>query len=129
MNLQKIDALTGQALFRAWGLESWPDYDTDYYLWCDCGVFALPDHGDYVEIHMAMQSGQRWRCRDAVRDVLVRIGDREVRAPILATSRHVCNLAKKFGFAYEKTVLMEFLDGSTGEVVLMIKGKNNGRNW
>ncbi|MCX8958316.1 hypothetical protein EHW66_08890 [Erwinia psidii] len=119
--LQKIDALTGQALFRQWGLESWPDYDTDYYLWRDCGVFALPDRGDYIEIHMAMQIKQRWRCRDAVRDVLALIGKRDIHAPILSTSRHACNLARKSGFKYEKTMLMEFMNGTTGEVILMIK--------
>lgn len=126
--LKKIDARTGQALFRAWGLPGWPDYCTDYYRWRDCAVFALPDHGEYVEIHMAMRPYQRWRCRDAVCDVLGLIGDREIHAPILATSRHVCNLARKFGFKYEKTVLMEFMDGSTGEIILMIRRQDNGWN-
>lgn len=124
MTLRRIDSATGCALMREYGLTQWQDVDTTYYSWGGCAVFALPDCGEYVEIHMSMRPDQRHRCRDAVADVLALVGNREIRAPILATSRHVCNLARKFGFVYDSTVLMEFLDGSVGEVILMIKRQN-----
>ena len=126
MSLYKTDQNTGQTLFRAWGLPAWPDYETDYYRWRDCGIFALPERGSYVEIHMAMRPADRWRCREAVKDVLHMIGPRTVCAPVLVTSGHVCNLARKFGFRYEATVRMAFLDGTEGDVIMMFRRVNNG---
>lgn len=126
--IERIDTKTGCALMREYGLTSWPDVETRYYSWGGCAVFALPDCGEYVEIHMAMRRDERWRCRSAVADVLAMIGNREIHAPILMTSRHVRNLAQKFGFVYDSTILMEFAGGGVGEVILMIRRAENGRN-
>ncbi|AIN19822.1 hypothetical protein ACIOG3_04005 [Yersinia rochesterensis] len=120
--LTKIDALTGQALMRLWGVPSWPDiFNAHYFLWAGVGVFSLIDHGTHVDLHMAMKCGERHRCRDAVTDILKRIGNREIHAPILMSSKHVCNLARKFGFEHSGIIRMEFTDGTFGDVILMIK--------
>ncbi|MEY0957281.1 hypothetical protein AB7188_00050 [Providencia rettgeri] len=116
-----IDKVTGSQLMRLWGVPSFPEIDADYLLWNGVGVFVLLDFGTHVDMHMAMKKGDRHRCRDAVSDVLALIGDREIHAPILATSKHVCNLARKFNFEYERTERMTFTDGSVGDVILMIK--------
>lgn len=117
--LTKIDALTGQGLMRLWGVNSWPDLVADYWLWDGCGVFVTIDEGDHVDLHMAMKKSERHRCRLAVSDVLQMIGRRVIYAPILMSSKHVCNLAKKFGFRHEWTKVVEFIDGTTGELILM----------
>lgn len=124
MNLQKIDALTGQALFRLWGVPSWPPIPVSYWLWARCGIFATIELGDHVDLHMAMQPGQRWRCRDAVRDVLALIGNREIHAPIRIEHKQVCNLAKKFGFRETWRGEVEYIDGSKGSLILMKRYPN-----
>ncbi|UAN49156.1 hypothetical protein KGP26_15245 [Serratia sp. JSRIV002] len=116
-----IDKITGSRLMRLWGVPSWPEIEADYLLWNGVGVFVLLDFGDHVDMHMAMKKGERHRCREAVADVLALIGPREVHAPILAECRHVCNLARKFGFEHERTERVEFTDGTSGDVILMIK--------
>lgn len=116
-----VDKITGSRLMRLWGVPSWPEIDADYLLWNGVGVFVLLDFGEHVDMHMAMKMCERHRCRDAVADVLALIGQREVHAPILAECRHVCNLAKKFGFVHECTKRVEFIDGTSGDVILMIK--------
>lgn len=122
-----IDKITGSRLMRLWGVPSWPEIEADYLLWNGVGVFVLLDFGDHVDMHMAMKNGERHRCRDAVADVLARIGPREVHAPILAECRHVCNLARKFGFIETFRGAVEFIDNSTGELILM-KRYPDGRN-
>ncbi|MBY5301427.1 hypothetical protein FP371_24800 [Citrobacter freundii] len=118
----KIDALTGQGLMRLWGVPSFPLVEGDHLLWNGVGVFFCMDFGDHVDLHMAMKPGERHRCRDAVSEVLERIGDREIHAPIRVEHKQVCNLARKFDFKYEGTVIMEFLDGSIGNVIIMKRG-------
>jgi hypothetical protein len=125
--LQKIDALTGQGLMRLWGVPSWPGVGGDYWLWHGVGVFVVIEKGAHVELHMAMKKGERHRCRDAVADVLALIGQREIHAPILIQSKHVCNLAKKFGFVETFRGVVDFIDGSSGELILM-KRYANGRH-
>lgn len=122
-----IDKITGSRLMRLWGVPSWPEIDADYLLWNGVGVFVLLDFGDHVDMHMAMKKGERHRCRDAVADVLALIGPREIHAPILAECRHVCNLARKFGFVETFRGVVEFIDSSTGELILM-KRYPDGRN-
>lgn len=117
----KIDALTGSALMRLWGVPSWPTVEGDYWLWHGIAILVVIDRGPYVELHMAMKQGERHRCRDAVSDVLDVIGKREIRALIRIEHRQVCNLARKFNFEYDCTLIMEFLDGTIGEVIQMIR--------
>lgn len=120
--LMKIDALTGQGLMRLWGVPSWPDIpNTHYFLWRGVGVFALIDHGTHVDLHMAMKRGERHLCRDAVEDILQVIGKREVHAPIRIEHKHVCNLARKFGFQEMWRGEVTYLDNSTGELIMMRK--------
>ncbi|HFV9294517.1 TPA: hypothetical protein ACIAIE_004393 [Serratia fonticola] len=116
-----IDKITGSRLMRLWGVPSFPEIDADYLLWNGVGVFVLLDFGDHVDMHMAMKKGERHLCRDAVADVLALIGPREIHAPILAECRHVCNLARRFGFEHGRTERVEFTDGTSGDVILMIK--------
>ncbi|CAM8256495.1 GNAT family N-acetyltransferase [Escherichia coli] len=125
--LTNIDALTGQGLMRLWGVPSWPDFDASYWLWEGCGVFVTIDHGDHVDLHMAMKPGERHRCRDAVADALKMIGDREVHAPIRFEHRQVCNLAKKFGFVETWRGEVEYIDDTRGVLILM-KRYANGRD-
>lgn len=120
--LTKIDALTGQGLMRLWGVHSWPSIDADYQMWNNAGIFALIDHGDHVDIHMAMKKGERHRCRDAVSDILNLIGNREIHAIIRIEHKQVCNLARKFDFKFDEVIVMEFLDGSIGNVIVMKRG-------
>lgn len=120
--LTKIDALTGQGLMRLWGVPSFPLVEGGHLLWNGVGIFVCIDFGDHVDLHMAMKPGERHRCRDAVSDVLAMIGDREIHAPIRVEHKQVCNLARKFDFKYEGTVIMEFLDGSIGNVIIMKRG-------
>lgn len=119
--LTKIDALTGQALMRLWGVHSWPDVSADYWLWGGCGVFVTLEQGSHIDLHMAMRKSDRRRCREAVTDILKHIGEREIHAPILMSSKHVCNLASKFGFKHSEIVRMEFTDGTFGDVIMMIR--------
>ncbi|MGP1205309.1 hypothetical protein ACJ8J6_01250 [Serratia sp. CY47279] len=119
--MNHIDKVTGARLMRLWGVPSFPEIDADYLLWNGIGVFVLLDFGSHVDMHMAMKKGERHRCREAVSDVIDLIGNREIHAPILAECRHVCNLARKFDFEYERTERMEFTDGTYGDVILMIK--------
>lgn len=104
---------------RLWGVPSWPLIEGAYYLWEGCGIFVCMERGSHVDLHMAMRPKERRRCRDAVSDILNLIGNREIHAPIRTEHRQVCNLAHKFDFKYDKTVIMEFLDGSIGSVILM----------
>lgn len=109
---------------RLWGIPSWPDVLADYFLWRGCGVFACMDFGSHVDLHMAMRRGERRYCREAVTDILSLIGDREIRAPILEDSQHVCNLARKFGFVETWRGSTEFTDGRTGGLIIMTRFKN-----
>lgn len=118
----KIDSDTGSALMKTWGVFSWPDFECDYFLWNSCAVFACMDFGDHVDLHMAMEKSNRRRCREAVRDILTLIGDRVIRAPILEESKHVCNLAKKFGFVETWRGETEFFDGRIGGLIIMTRG-------
>lgn len=123
----KIDAITGSQLMRLWGVPSWPDINADYWLWNGCGVFVTIDLIDHVDLHMAMKHSERRRCRDAVADALEMIGDREIHAPIRIEHKRVCNLAKKFGFIESWRGQFEYIDDTTGELILM-KRLKNGRN-
>lgn len=116
-----IDNVTGSQLMRLWGVPSFPEIDADYLLWNGVGVFVLLDFGTHVEMHMAMKKGDRHRCREAVSDVLELIGRREIRAPILDSSRHVCNLAKKFDFHLHSSDFAELVDGRVEKIHLMIR--------
>lgn len=123
----KIDYITGAAVMRLWGIESWPDIDVSYFLWRDCGIFACIDFGSHVDLHMAMKKGVRHLCRDAVSEILKIIGDRIINAPILEDRKHVCNLAKKFGFIETFNGTADFIDGSSGGLIIMTRFPN-GRN-
>ncbi len=112
---------------KLWGVDSWTETEGDYLLWRDCGVFACMDYGSHVDLHMAMNKRSRHHCREAVADILSTIGDREIRAPILEESKHVCNLAKKFGFIETWRGQTEFIDGRIGGLIIMTRG-NHGRN-
>lgn len=125
--LTKIDALTGQGLMRLWGVPSFPEVDGDYFLWDGVGVFVCMDFGDRVDLHMAMKAGERHRCRDAVSEVLSIIGDREIHAPIRIEHKQACNLARKFGFAETWRGVVEYVDDTSGELILM-KRYANGRH-
>lgn len=125
--LTKIDALTGQGLMRQWGVPSFPLVDGDYLLWNGVGIFVCMDFGDHVDLHMAMKPEERSRCRDAVADVLALIGNREIHAPIRIEHKKVCNLAKKFNFHESWCGLVEYVDGTSGELILM-KRCADGRN-
>lgn len=112
---------------RLWGIPSWPDVDLRYLMWDGCACFATFDHGDHVDLHMAMKPGERHKCRDAVTSVLEVIGDREIHAPIRIEHKQVCNLARKFGFVETWRGQFEFIDDTTGTLILM-KRHPNGRN-
>lgn len=85
------------------------------------------DFGSHVDLHMAMRKGDRHLCREAVSDILNIIGDRVINAPILEEKKHVCNLAKKFGFVETWRGQTEFIDGRIGGLIIMTRG-NHGRN-
>lgn len=101
--LTKIDALTGQELMRLWGVESWEDPGAEYALFDGCCVFALVEQGGFVDMHMAMGKKARAKCRAAVCELFNVIGHREIRAPIIPSRKHVCNLALRMGFHFEYT--------------------------
>lgn len=117
--LTQIDALTGQGLMRLWGVPSFPLINADYLLWRGVGVFVCLDFGYHVDLHMAMKPGERHRCRDAVSDVLALIGNREIHAPIRIEHKQVCNLARKFGFIETWRGVVEYIDDTSGELILM----------
>ena len=117
--LTQIDALTGQALMRLWGVHSFPLVEADYLLWESVGIFVCMDFGDHVDMHMAMKPSERYRCRDAVAEVLSLIGNREIHAPIRIEHKQVCNLARKFGFTEAWRGVVEYIDDTTGELILM----------
>lgn len=121
--IQKVDALTGQGLMRLWGVHSWPDAVGDYWLWHGVGVFVVIEKGDHVELHMAMKRSERRHCREAVADILAIIGNREIHAPIRVEHKQVCNLAFKFGFQFDGVYIMEFTDGTIGNIILMIRSE------
>lgn len=122
--LTQIDALTGQGLMRLWGVPSFPLVDADYLLWEAVGIFVCMDFGDHVDMHMAMKPGERHRCRDAVAEVLSLISNREVHAPIRIEHKHVCNLARKFGFIETWRGVVEYIDDTRGELILMKRFAN-----
>lgn len=115
----QVDKLVGSNLMRLWGVSSWPCVEGDYLLWNNAGIFVCMDFGDHVDLHMAMKPGERHRCREAVRDVLEIIGDREVHAPIRIEHKQVCNLAKKFGFKETWRGVVDYIDNTSGELILM----------
>ncbi|MBY8080674.1 hypothetical protein KW484_05695 [Vibrio fluvialis] len=117
--LNRIDRYTGSQLMHLWGVHAWPLVKGNYYLWNDSGVFVVIERGKYVELHMAMKIGERHRCREAVTDILNLIGNREVWALISVTRKHVCNLAKKFGFIETWRGHALLFDGSIDETILM----------
>lgn len=117
--LTQIDALTGQGLMRLWGVPSFPFVEADYLLWDGVGVFVCMDFGDHVDLHMAMKPRERHRCRDAVYEVLALIGNREIHAPIRIEHKQVCNLARKFGFVETWRGVVEYIDDTSGELILM----------
>lgn len=123
----KIDHATGSQLMRLWGVPSWPDIRAAYWLWEGCAIFATIDCGDHVDLHMAMRPRDRRRCRDAVTAMLEAIGDREIHAPIREEHKQVCNLALKFGFIESWRGEVEYIDSSSGTLILM-KRYRNGRN-
>lgn len=126
--MTRIDRVTGSQLMRLWGVPSWPEINADYWLWKGCGMFVTIDLGDHVDLHMAMKPGERHRCRDAVSDVLQKIGNREIHAPIRIEHKQVCNLASKFGFIETWRGQFEYIDDTTGELILM-KRFTHERNW
>ncbi|MEI7219125.1 hypothetical protein WCT79_19195 [Pectobacterium carotovorum] len=117
--LTQIDALTGQGLMRLWGVPSFPLVGGDHLLWNGVGIFVCMDFGDHVDLHMAMMPKARHWCRDAVSDVLALIGNREIHAPIRIEHKQVCNLARKFGFVETWRGVVEFIDDTSGELILM----------
>ncbi|CDG98049.1 hypothetical protein [Xenorhabdus bovienii] len=119
--MTKIDTITGSQLMRLWGVPSWVDYPADYYLWQGCGVFVVIERGEHVELHMAMKKGERHRSSDAASDILSLIGNRVIHAPILSTSKHVCNLARKFGFHLQSDDVVELIDGRREQLFLMVR--------
>ncbi|MBD2782401.1 hypothetical protein [Xenorhabdus szentirmaii] len=119
--MTKIDSITGSQLMRLWGVSSWVDYTADYYLWQGCGVFVVIERDSHVELHMAMKKDARHRCRDAVTDVLSLIGNRVIHAPILCASKHVCNLARKFGFHLQSDNVVKLIDGRSEQLFLMVR--------
>jgi len=123
-----IDKITGSQLMRLWGVPSWPDIDGDYLLWNGVGIFVCLDFGTHVDLHMAMKPGERHRCRDAVSDVLTLIGRREVHAPIRIEHRQVCNLARKFGFKETWRGVVEYIDDTKGELIMMTRSANEWNN-
>ncbi|TNL13808.1 hypothetical protein CYD30_01010 [Kosakonia cowanii] len=122
-----IDPLTGSQLMRLWGIPSWPDVAISYWLWDGCACFATYDHASHVDLHMAMRPGDRHRCREAVAEMLELIGEREIHAPIRIEHKQVCNLARKFGFVEAWRGEFEFIDDTTGTLILM-KRQPHGRD-
>ena len=125
--LTQIDALTGQGLMRLWGVPSFPLVEADYLLWEGVGIFVCMDFGNHVDMHMSMKPGERHRCRDAVAEVLSLIGNREIHAPIRLEHKQVCNLARKFGFIETWRGVVDYVDDTSGELILM-KRFANGRD-
>ena len=126
--MTSIDRVIGSQLMRLWGVPSWPEIDGDYLLWNGVGIFVCLDFGTHVDLHMAMKPGERHRCRDAVQDVLDLIGKREVCAPIRIEHRQVCNLAKKFRFKQAWRDVVEYIDGTKGELIMMTRSANEWNN-
>lgn len=122
--LTQIDALTGQGLMRLWGVPSFPLVEADYLLWESVGIFVCMDFGDHVDMHMAIKPGERHRCRDAVAEILSLIGNREIHAPIRIEHKQVCNLARKFGFIETWRGVVDYVDDTSGELILMKRFAN-----
>ncbi len=106
---------------RLWGVPSWPETEGDYLLWNGVAIFVCLDFGERVDLHMAMKPGERHRCREAVRDILGLIGNREIHAPVRIEHKHVCNLARKFGFSERWRGVVEYIDNTSGELILMTR--------
>ncbi|ATF52944.1 hypothetical protein [Morganella morganii] len=117
----RIDKKTGSQLMRLWGVLSWPEIDAEYWLWHGCCIFVTIDHGDSVDLHMAMRKSDRRRCRDAVSEMLHKIGNRTVNALIEVQFKKVENLAVKMGFTRVGEFKGVRLDGSEVSVIKMVR--------
>ena len=114
----KVDRDSGVYLMHLWGVEDWPDIEADYYVWEGCGVCALIDFDDVIELHMAMRKDDRRHCRVFVKNIL-NMCEKPVRALIQEKNRHVCNLALRMGFDYVDHYWSEMYDGSFKQVIEM----------
>ncbi len=114
----RIDTDSGIRLMRCWGIDNWPELEADYYVWGGCGVCALVDFGDVIELHMAMRKGDRCHSRTFVRNIL-NICNKPIRALIEEKNKHVCNLALKMGFDYVDFYPSEMYDGTFKMVIEM----------
>lgn len=110
MTLQRIDALTGQALFRLWGLDDWPPVAAEYLLFDGCIVAALMPETDFIDVHMAGKPGSRHRSRAAGEAIIARTGDVPLRL-IIKKGNRVVNLAKRLGFTDYGLQMLNLING------------------
>lgn len=108
--LQKIDALTGQALFRLWGLDDWPLIDGDYLLYDGCVLVALVRQSGFIDAHIAAAPGKRYISRRASHEVISMLGNTPIRLIIKRGNRSV-NLAKKLGFTDHGLQTLNLING------------------
>ncbi|MGL5328195.1 MAG: hypothetical protein ACRDD7_02925 [Peptostreptococcaceae bacterium] len=95
----KVGKALGEQLMDEWGNHGWEGGNVDYYVWEWCCVFAVAPLEDGHQIHMAMQKGARYMCRDAAMDVIKFVGG-TIYAPLLKANRSIANMVKKLGFEH-----------------------------
>lgn len=128
--MKEITSHEGADHFRAWGLPDFQPVEGRYYLWDDCCVLLTipkrdPDSGvEYLECHIAMEKGQRHRCREAVYDIIQLFGDQHMLAPVLPDRKSVENLLRKMGFTLISKELTTLVDGRRVELTMMLRFKN-----
>jgi len=128
--LTEIDALTGQALMRLWGVEGWRDPGARYFLWNGCCVFALVRQDGFYDIHMAMNRAKRSECRKAGKEILRLFGMNKLRAVILTDRPHVCNYATRMGFGKRTNEILTTIEGRHSDFFIMWRepGEYDGRS-
>jgi len=119
--LQQIPPATGRQLMHEWGLP-FPDVpDAEYWLFNNCGVFAvhLNTEGG-IDGHMAMCPGFRFLSRKMCREFIEKWGHLPIRVPIEISRRHVKNVVLKMGgFVESEPQEGEHIDGTTATVFFL----------
>ena len=108
--LTKIDALTGQALLRLWGLNDWPLIPGEYLLYDGCVLIVLIQQDGFLDAHIAAAPGRRHISRAASREVLRQLNQTPVRL-IIKRGNTAVNLAKKLGFVDHGLQTLNLING------------------
>lgn len=115
---------------QQWGVDGWSDPGASYFIWANACVFALVQQDGFIDVHMAMDAGQKRRCREAGAAMLNFIGHVPLRAIILTDRPKVCNYAARMGFTDKRTERLKTIDGSESSFFIMWRkpGEYDGRS-